>query len=54
MYKNIINYFELLTFFIVMISYMYFLEFIILIIKNLLSMKPIFDFPIGFIYIGFL
>ena len=32
----------------------YAMEFFILVIKNLMHGNPLFDFPIGFIYIGFL
>ena len=44
-----LKYLEVLLFFSILIAAIYILEFILLIIKNILSRENIFNLPIGFI-----
>ncbi len=52
--KNFIDYLFFVFYFFIFNSLIYILEFLLIIIKNLLSERYIYDFPIGFIYSGFL
>lgn len=48
------NFIELLLLFTICIAYLYFFEFLILIIKNYINKNPLFEFPAGFMYVGFI